>query len=473
MKNKLINFAFALTVCVSAIGINSNRAIGAETNAIVNETAAQRDARMAWWRDAKFGMFIHWGVYSVPAGFYHDKPVPGIGEWIMCRAKIPMAEYQQYAKEFNPVKFDADAWVKAASEAGMKYIVITSKHHDGFAMFDTMASPWNIVQATPYAKDPLKDLAAACHKYGVKLGFYYSQAQDWNNGGATCEARWDKAQEHNMDDYIDQVAVPQLKEILSNYGEFPAVLWWDTPCGMNQERASKLYSVVKQLRPNLIMNNRLGGGFKGDTETPEQKIPARGFPGRDWESCMTMNDTWGFKRNDNNWKSAATIIRNLCDIASKGGNYLLNVGPTSEGLMPQPSLDRLAEVGKWMKVNSEAIYGTKATPFGEELGAAVKAKDGYGNDTTVSSANDWRCTTKPGEIYLIIFNWPAGGKFELPGLKTKIVKATLLAAPDQSIAVNQGDSRVMLTLPAQAPDAVASVERLDFADKMLEVNTNK
>jgi len=469
MKNKLLKSLVALAIIIGAICFGSNRAFAMNnTNSMSAETPAQRDARMAWWRDAKFGMFIHWGVYSVPAGFYHGKPVSGIGEWIMSNAKIPMAEYQQYAKAFNPVKFDADAWVKAASDAGMKYIVITSKHHEGFAMFDSKVSPWNIVQATPYGKDPLQDLAAACRKYGIKLGFYYSQAQDWNNGGSACNGKWDKAQEHNMDDYIDKVAVPQVKEILSNYGEFPAVLWWDTSCNMNHERAAKLYSVVQQLRPDIIMNNRLGGGFKGDTEPPEQRIPPRGFPGRDWESCMTMNDTWGFKSNDNHWKSATTIIRNLCDIASKGGNYLLNVGPTSEGLMPQPSLDRLAEVGKWMKVNSEAIYGTKATPFGDELGAAVKAKDGYGSDTTVSSANDWRCTTKPGVIYLIIFNWPPGGKFALPALKTKVVKATLLAAPDQMIAVDQHDSGVQLSLPGPMPDTIASVVRLDLSDKTLD-----
>jgi len=473
MKPKSVKSLFVSAMIAGAICVNSSAAPANVTNSLPSETSAQRDARMAWWRDAKFGMFIHWGVYSVPAGIYQDKPVSGIGEWIMNRGKIPMAEYQSFAKKFNPVKFDADAWVKAASDAGMKYIVITSKHHDGFAMFDTKVSSWNIVQASPYGKDPLKDLAAACRKYGVKLGFYYSQAQDWNNGGAAHGGKWDKAQEHSMDDYIDRVAVPQVKEILSNYGEFPAVLWWDTPTDMNKERARKLYDVVHELRPNIVMNNRLGGGFKGDTETPEQKIPARGFPGRDWESCMTMNDTWGFKRDDHNWKSATTIIRNLCDIASKGGNYLLNVGPTSEGLIPQPSLDRLGEVGKWMKVNGEAIYGTKATPFGDELGAAVKAKDGYGSDTMVSSANDWRCTTKPGVIYLMVFKWPTDGKFELPALKTKVVKATLLCAPDKSIAVNQGDSGVMLSLPAQAPDAIASVLRLDLADKIVEVKKNK
>ena len=475
MKKHFIT-TIALAASLAALAVSAP----AQTNQTDKvEIKAQRDARMAWWREAKFGLFIHWGVYSVPAGYYHDKPVPGIGEWIMNKGKIPMAEYQQFAKDFNPVKFNADDWVKAAKDAGMKYIVITSKHHDGFAMFDTKASPWNIVQASPYGKDPLKDLAAACRKYGVKLGFYYSQAQDWNNGGAAAGGKWDPAQEHDMDDYIDKIAVPQVKEICSNYGEFPTVIWWDTPRDMNYDRAKKLYDAVQKLRPNIILNNRLGGGFQGDTETPEQFIPANGFPGRDWETCMTMNGTWGFKKDDNNWKSTETLIRNLCDIASKGGNYLLNVGPTSEGLIPQPSLDRLAEVGKWMKVNGEAIYGTGPTPFGAEAGKfSDTEKDKNGKPKFIPNW-EWRATTKPrksflgigatpAKIYLEIFKWPADGKFEVPGLQSKVKQAYLLAGR-QKVSVSQTESGVSLALPEKAPDPIASVACLEIAGKTAKV----
>ena len=426
------------------------------------ETKEQRDARMAWWREAKFGMFIHWGVYSVPAGYYHDKPVAGIGEWIMNRGKIPMSDYQAFAKDFNPVKFDADAWVKAAHDAGMKYMVITSKHHDGFAMFDTKVCSWGITHATPFGRDPLQELATACRKYGMKLGFYYSQAQDWNNGGAASGGKWDPAQQHDMDDYIDKIAVPQVREILSNYGEFPVVLWWDTPHDMNFDRAEKLYKTVQELKPGIIMNNRLGGGFKGDTETPEQFIPPQGYPGEDWETCMTMNNTWGFKRDDNAWKSSQTLIRNLCDIASKGGNYLLNVGPTSEGLMPQASLDRLADVGKWMAANGEAIYGSGPTPFGTEAGQfSATEKDKKGKPKFIP-AWQWRCTTKPGKIYLHIFDWPTN-RFEIPAVKGKVAKAYLLADPKhKKIKFKQTEQGVSLKLPKQAPDAIASVVCLEY-----------
>ena len=402
---------------------------------IFNTFAQPKPDKMDWWKEAKFGLFIHWGVYSVPAGVYDGKNVEGIGEWIMNRGKIPTARYQAYAKEFNPVKYNPEAWVKMAKDAGMKYLVITSKHHDGFTLFETKASKWNIVDATPYGKDLLKPLADACHKQGIRLGFYYSQAQDWNNpGGAASGGHWDKAQDGSMDEYLDKVAVPQVKEILSNYGQVD-IIWWDTPTDMTKERAEKFQPILDKY-PNLITNNRLGGGFNGDTETPEQFVPATGFPGRNWETCMTMNDTWGYKSKDNNWKPTTEILRTLIDIVSKGGNYLLNVGPTSEGLVPQPSIDRLAEVGKWMKTNGEAIYGTTASPF---------------------SYLPWgRCTQKGNKLYLHVFEWPKDGKISLP-LLTTISKAYLLSDPKKSIPVKKSKTQNSITLTGNAPDKIASV----------------
>jgi alpha-L-fucosidase len=426
------------------------------------ETSAERDARMAWWREAKFGMFIHWGIYSVPAGTYEGKPIAGIGEWIMSNAKIPVATYAEYARQFDPAQFDAERWVLAAKNAGMKYIVITSKHHDGFAMFHTAASPFNIYDATPFHRDPLKELAAACQKYHIRLGFYYSQCQDWHQpGGEALAGHWDPAQKGDFDDYLNHIAIPEVREILSNYGKI-SVLWWDTPSGlMTHERAAKLNDLLA-LQPGIISNNRLGGGFPGDTETPEQSIPARGFVGRDWESCMTMNDTWGFKADDHNWKSAETILRNLIDIASKGGNYLLNVGPNSQGLMPEASLERLAAVGKWMKLNGEAIYGTHATPFGMEFGKIVDGKSGYGEDVKVSSENNWRCTSKPGKLYIHLFKWP-NDSFDLNNVKVDVTKAYLLADPAKTpLKVTTSGSQVSIALPAEAPDKIASVVVLEI-----------
>ena len=452
-------------------------------SSVSGETKPLRDARMGWWRDAKFGMFIHWGVFSVPAGWYHGKRVSGFSEWLMHDARIPVLEYRQYAKEFNPQGFDAVQFVAAAKSAGMKYIVITAKHHDGFAMFDSKASDWNIVRATPYKKDPLKALAEECRKQGMKLGFYYSHAQDWNNGGAIGlsmpkhpereKGPWDKAQHRDMDDYIDNVAIPQVRELLTHYGpDTPAILWWDTPKEITKARAKKFNAVVQEVHPGLIQNNRLSNTkdpagkkyFPGDTETPEGFIPPQGFPGRDWETCMTFNDSWGYKRGDDHWKSTGTLIRNLCDIASKGGNYLLNVGPDAQGRIPKESLDRLAEVGNWMRINGSAIYGTGPTPFGREAGSfSWWLRDQKTGKPLFISDWKWRATQKPGHLYLILFKWPANGKISVPAFAHQISSASLLADPLAKLTVIQNDKGITVSgLPAKAPDSIASVIELNY-----------
>ena len=426
---------------------------GAFSPAAMAENAAERDARMGWWRDAKFGLFIHWGLFAVPAGEWKGKPVPGIGEWIMNKGSIPVADYAALAPQFNPVKFDADAWVSLAKQAGMKYIVITTKHHDGFAMFKTAASPFNIVDATPFKRDPLKELAAACAKHGIKLGFYYSHAQDWHHKGGMGN-NWDPSQAGDYDNYLDTIAVPQVKELLSNYGPI-AVLWYDTPRRMTAERAQK-FLTLHNLQPGLIINNRLRvaapgeTAMTGDTETPEQFIPASGYPGKDWETCMTMNDTWGFKKNDLNWKSAETLLQNLSDIASKGGNFLLNVGPDALGEIPAASVERLQLIGEWLKRNGEAVYGTRAGPFPRRLV--------WGRTTRKIHAG--------GEtLYLHVWQWPADGKILLPGVHNSTTGGRMLAG-GAPVTAADSPAGLVVTLPANAPDSPIAVAALEFAESV-------
>jgi alpha-L-fucosidase len=430
------------------------------------ETPEQKNARMEWFREARFGMFIHWGLYSVLAGRWDGKEIPGIGEWIMNSASIPVAQYQALAARFNPTEFSAAGIVGLAKSAGMKYIVITSKHHDGFAMFDSKANPFNIVQGTPFQRDPLKELAAECRQQGVKLGFYYSQDQDWTAPGGAAYKRddhkpptyhWDAAQDGSFATYLETKAIPQIQELLTNYGEFPAIVWFDTPTkDMTPELAGKIVTVLNQ-HPKLIWNNRLGGGYKGDTETPEQYIPAQGYPGRDWEACMTMNDTWGYKVDDTNFKSTETLLRNLIDIASKGGNYLLNIGPMATGEVPQPEVDRLHEMGRWLAVNGEAIYATGPTLFGDEAGsfsATEKDKDGKPKFIPIWK---WRSTTTASRLYIHFFEWP-GTKFQLSKVPRQVTGAWLLADSAQSpLKVTRTAEGIDVTLPAKAPDPTASV----------------
>jgi alpha-L-fucosidase len=409
---------------------------------VLNGNTQTNPDKMDWWKEAKFGMFIHWGIYSVPAGKWGDNT--SNGEWIMLREKIPRAEYAALAQQFNPTQFDADEWVKLAKDAGQKYIVITAKHHDGFAMFGSKTDPYNIVDATPFKRDILKELADACRKQGIKLGFYYSQAQDWYHpGGAVSgNVEWDQTHVGDMNKYIEEIAIPQVKEILANYGDV-AVLWWDTPTNMTKEMTQKLADLLK-LYPNIITNNRLGAGMGGDLETPEQYVPATGFPGRNWEVCMTMNGHWGYNAYDERWKSTTDLLQKLIDIVSKGGNFLLNVGPNQYGIIPEVCQQNLREMGDWLKVNGESIYGTQASPF---------------------PFLSWgRATQKGQKLYLHVFDWPKDGKLSVP-FSNKITRAYLLADAKTNLKVYAGKENSTIQLPSYGPDKIASVVAVEFEGK--------
>lgn len=450
MIRHLLRSLLALFVCL-AVGLPQ----------LAAETPAERDARMQWWRDARLGMFIHWGLYAIPAGTWKDKKVDGIGEWIMNSANIPVADYEKLAKQFNPVKFNAKEWVKIAKDAGMKYIVITSKHHDGFCLFDSAVTDYDMVDATPYGKDLLQQLADECKKQGVVFCVYYS-IMDWHHPtqSPANENSYNptKMAPEKKREYVDYMKA-QLKELVTKYGV--AVLWFDGEWTdwWTEAEAREIYSYLRELKPDIIINNRVGKGragmeglskddqqYSGDFGTPEQQIPATGIPGVDWESCMTMNDTWGFRSDDHNWKSPETLIRNIIDIASKGGNYLLNVGPTADGQIPAPSVERMAAIGAWMKKNGESIYGTQASPFAETP---------WGRCTQKKLANGHT------RIYLHIFNWPSDGKLSVPGLSGKVIGAKCLS-DGKAVKATESNGTATLTLPSTAPDKIATVVTLDL-----------
>ena len=400
---------------------------------------ANEDPRLDWWREAKFGMFIHWGVYSIPAGVWKGEHIPGIGEWIMLRAEIPIAEYENFAPQFNPIKYDADQIVKLAKAAGQKYIVLTSKHHDGFCMYGTKETDYSIVDGTPYGKDILKDLADACARGGIKLGLYYSQTQDWHHPDGFGNT-WDfNEDEQDFGDYIDNYVKPQVREILTNYGPI-AIIWFDTPKIIARHQSQELLELVHELQPDCLVCGRLGNKLGDYATAQDNAIPPDLQAAIDWETPATINDTWGFKTHDHNWKSTTQLVRNLVEIVSKGGNYLLNIGPDAEGAIPEPSIERLEAMGVWLDAHGESIYDTAPGPL-------------QGDDR-------WRTTQRDGTIYLHIFDWPADGRFVLPTLNARSA-AWLDSSLDALLRLSGDGDGLILQGPSETPNEHLTVIRLE------------
>jgi alpha-L-fucosidase len=467
MKQKLL-----LTVLAGLTVLGSTR----WSTAVAAETPAQRDERMEWWREARFGMFVHWGLYSGLAGTWQGKPVGTSGgmEWLQQRVK---ADTDTYAKAaiplFQPKPGFAREWARLARQAGCRYLVFTTKHHEGFALHDSKVTDYDA--GSVLHRDLVKEIVEACRAEKLRVGFYHSVI-DWHHDQYEYERSKQLPHPLRGQPYpngtrdhrkYQDFLFAQVNELVSNY---PVdVIWWDYSSidfqGDEAWRATELMQLVRGKKPRIIMNNRLyrspeagwsGMGTSGylpkldnkygDFITPEQHIPDTGMPGIDWETCMTMNTTWGYSEHDHAWKSDEKLIRNLVDIASKGGNYLLNIGPKGDGSVPEQSVKSLQAMGAWMKVNGEAIYGTQASPYEKlEWGRCTRKELGRGKT----------------RLYLHVFSWPAQGKLVVPKIDGKPGKARLLAT-GKSVGVEDQASGWVLQLPAAAPDPIATVVALDI-----------
>ncbi|MBO9617643.1 MAG: alpha-L-fucosidase [Niabella sp.] len=421
------------------------------------------EQRIQWWRDAKFGMFVHWGIYSLAGGEWKGKKVSGYAEHLMRKEKITRKEYLGLAHQFNPVKFNADEWIADAKNAGMRYFIITAKHHDGFAMYPSAVSDFNIAKQTPFKTDPMAALSAACKKQGLKFGFYYSHAFDWEhpdapgndweykNPGGDLQleggTNWynlhpdllKKAQK-----YVDEKAIPQILELIHKY--HPDILWFDTPHKLPLSENIRILEAIRKTDPNVVVNGRLVrssennfGDYKNTADRPAEFYPVAG----DWEAIPTTNESYGYSKFDHSHKPVGHFIRLLASAAAKGGNLLMNVGPMGDGEIAPEDQVILKGIGSWMQKNGESIYGTQATPL---------------------PMQSWGVSTaKPGRLYLHVFNYPADGKLYVGGLLSAYKNAYLLTDKARSLKINRVNKKdIVIELPKTAPDTINTVVVLEL-----------
>jgi alpha-L-fucosidase len=427
------------------------------------------DQRLTWWRDARFGMFIHWGVYSYLGGTWQGKPVNGYAEHIQRIMKIPIPVYrQEVARHFDPTNFNADAWVRLAKAAGMKYIVITAKHHDGFAMWPTKINDYNVMDATPWHHDPMKDLKAACQKYGLKFGFYYSQAFDWGNSNAPGNdwefgnpggdrkiggVNWWETKPEFMDKarkYVDEKSIPQLLELIHTY--HPDILWFDTSGKLPPSENLRIMKAVREADPNVVISGRLvhdWGDYADTTDRPANFPPQDG----DWEGIPTTDESYGWNKNDFSYKPPSHFIQLLAKAAARGGNVLMNIGPMGNGEFDPHDVTILEGIATWWKVNGVSIRGTSRTPL---------------------PVQTWGESTRKGNtLYLHVFDWPTNGQLVVGGLESNVKRAWLLAERShlKTQRLNSFDLEIN-KLPATAPDAADSVIALE-CDGDIQADTNR
>ena len=420
-------------ICVAGLHAPAQYKVDGEKGA-----TPKADTGTNWFKNAKFGLFIHWGLYAKLAGNWQNKRYYGSGEWIMHQAKIPAAEYEKVAAAFNPVHFNAEEWAQFAQDAGFRYMVITAKHHEGFSMFGSKVSGFNIVNASPYGRDPMKALSAAARKRGIKFGFYYSQFLDWHeaNGGGN-DWDFDDAKKDYLK-YYSEKSIPQIKELMSNYGPL-GLVWFDMAGGLTKEQTQAFIDTLHQLQPNCLFSSRVGQGLGDYTDFGDSEVPPAPINGV-WESIYTHNDSWGFIQHDMNFKSSPEIIRLLANVASKGGNLMLNVGPDGQGNLPQYSLKFLQQTGAWLAKNGESIYSST-----------------YG----FVPAQPWGVTTaKPGKLFLHVLNKPQNNVLFVPNFIPAIKSIYTLAGKKTQLWKRQGNDILvnLESLEGLSPDNVLVVE---------------